>query len=141
MTGIVRNYINQLAGNPRKIFLIDSLGAILTVFFLFVVLRNFYEYFGMPQTVLTYLSIIVAFLCSFSAICFLFLKAYWTPFIIATSIANSLYCILTMALLFIYYPLLSPIGISYFLIEIAIICGLIYLELQVATTIRREAMK
>lgn len=135
MCSMVRKTINQLARKPRKLFLIDGLGAILTVFFLFVVLRNFNKYFGMPKNILTYLSITGTLFFIYSIICFFFLKKHWTPFIIAIGIANILYSILTIGLLIIYSPMLTIIGITYFLIEIAIICGLVYIEFNVATTI------
>lgn len=138
MRSIVRKTINQLASEPKKLFLIDSLGAILTVFFLFVVLRNFDEYVGMPKNILTYLSITGALFCIYSTACFFFLKKHWTPFIIAISIANLLYAILTMGLLIIYSPVLTTIGLTYFLLEIAIICGLVYIELKVATAIKQN---
>ena len=138
MIRIISYIINHLTGKPKRLFLIDSLGAMLTSFFLFVVLIDFDEYFGMPKTILTYLSAIAACFCIYSTACFFFLKEYWTPFIRGISIANLFYCILTMGLLIIYYPLLTIIGITYFLVEIAIICGLVYIELNVATAIKKN---
>ncbi|NRF37511.1 hypothetical protein [Pedobacter foliorum] len=138
MGSIVTKTISQLAIKPRKLFMIDSFGAILTAFFLFVVLRNFDEYFGMPKSVLTYLSITGTLFFIYSASCFFFLKSHWTPFIIAVSIANLLYSILTMGLLIIYSPMLTVVGITYFLMEIAIVCGLAYIELNVAIAIKQN---
>jgi hypothetical protein len=138
MASIVRKTINQLARKPRKLFLIDSLGAIFNAFFLFVVLRNFDEYFGMPKNVLTHLSITGTLFFIYSTTCFFFLKKHWAPFIIGISIANLLYSILTMGLLIIYSPMLTIIGLIYFLMEIAIICGLVYIELNVATAIKQN---
>ena len=133
MNKIINKLINHLAEKQKKLFLIDSSGAILTVFFLFVIMRQFDDYFGMPKTVLTYLSVIAFCFCIYSTACFLFLKRRWTPFIRLIGIANLLYCVLTIGLLIKYYPLLTIIGTTYFLIEIVIICGLSYIELNVAT--------
>jgi hypothetical protein len=116
--------------------MVDSFGAGLTAFFLFVVLKNFNAYVGMPPTILTYLSIIAASFCIYSIGCFLFLKDYWVSFIRAISIANLLYCILTLGLVIVHYPALTTIGTAYFLVEIVIICTLVYIELNVANTIR-----
>lgn len=135
---MVRKTINQLARKPKKLFLIDSLGAMFTTFFLFVVLKNFNEYFGIPQTILTYLSIIAALFCIYSATCFFFLKEHWIPFIRTISVANLLYSILTTGLLIIYHPAFTIIGITYFLMEIAAICVLVYIELNVATVIKQK---
>lgn len=136
----VRAFINYLTGKPKALFLIDSLGAMLTAFFLFVILRNFNEYFGMPTIILTYLSAIAACFFIYSTVCFFFLKENWTPFIRAISIANLLYCVLTMGLMIVYYPILTIIGIIYFLLEITIVCGLVYIELHVATAIKRNSI-
>jgi hypothetical protein len=119
------------------LFLIDSLGAVLTAFFLFVLMRPFNEYIGIPETVLTFLSVIAICFCVYSATCFLFLKGRRTPFIRLIGIANLLYCALTTGLLIKYFPLLKIIGTIYFLIEIIIICVLGYVELNVATEIKK----
>jgi ABC-type long-subunit fatty acid transport system fused permease/ATPase subunit len=140
MNKIVRNIIDRLTGKPKTLFLIDSLGAMLTALFLFVVLRNLNEYFGMPITILAYLSTIAACFCIYSTACFIFLKENWTPFIRAIGISNLLYCVLTMGLILVYYPILTSIGIAYFLVEIIIICGLIYIEFKVATEISKNRL-
>lgn len=125
--------INYLAEKHKTLFLIDSLGAMLTAFFLFVIMRQFDEYFGMPKIVLTYLSVIATCFCIYSTTCFIFLKERWTLYVKLIGIANLLYCALTIVLLIKYYHLLTTIGTTYFLIEIVIICGLSYIELNVAT--------
>ena len=138
MIAIINIAINDLAEKPKKLFLIDGLGALFTTFFLCVVLRNFYEYVGMPISALTYLSVISACLCVYSMSCFSFVKGNLIPFIRRISIGNLLYCILTMVLILIYYSQLKTIGMIYFVIEVIIIIGLVYIELNVATAILKE---
>jgi len=134
----VSKIIKQLTSEPKKLFLIDSIGALTTAFLLFVVLRNFNEYFGMPKRILTYLSVIAVWFFIYSTTCFFVIKANWTPFIKGISIANLLYCVFTIGLVIFYYPQLTTIGIAYFLGEIAIICGLVCIELNVATEINKS---
>ena len=134
----ISEIIKQLEQKPKTLFLVDSIGAMLTTFFLFVILRNFNEYFGMPKTTLTYLSTIAACLCIYSTTCFFFLKNNWTSFIRIISIANLLYCLLTMGLVIFNYAILTIIGTTYFLAEIIIICGLVYIELNVASAIKKN---
>ena len=138
MMNTLDKIIEHLSLKPRTLFLIDSAGALLTAFSLFVVLRNINEYFGMPETILTYLSAMAACLCIYSTTCFFKLKDNWAPFIIGISIANLLYCIITVSLIIFYNPLLTTIGTTYFLLEIAIVCTLVYIELNVAATIKRN---
>ncbi len=135
------NIIDKLTVKPKTLFLIDSLGAFVTTFFLFVILRNYNQFIGMPEIILVYLSLIAACFCIYSTSCFLFLKQNWTPFIRGISIANLAYCILTISLLIFNYPRLTTIGITYFLLEIAILFGLIYIELTVATAIQKAEKK
>ena len=137
MNRIINKLINHLIEKPKTLFLIDSLGAVLTGFILFVIMRQLNEYIGMPKTVLNYLSFIAICFCIYSTACFLFLKERWTPFIRLIGVANLLYCALTVGLLIKYHSLLTIIGTICFLIEIVIICGLSYLELNVATEIKK----
>lgn len=138
MPQTLRDIIKYLEQSPRTLFMIDSLGALLTTFFLFAILRNFNEYFGIPETTLNLLSIIAASLCMYSTTCFFFLKDNWAPFIRAIGFANLLYCILTMRLVIFIFPSLKIMGIAYFLVEMIIVCGLVYIELNVATAIKKK---
>ena len=138
MFRITRKTIKHLAEKPKTLFLIDSLGALLTAFLLFIVLRNYNECFGMPEAILTTLSAIAAGFFIFSISCFLLLNKNWIPFIMCIVTVNILYCILTIILLIFYYPQLTILGITYFIGEIVIIAGLVYIELNVAKEIRRN---
>ena len=86
-----KDIIDQFKLKPKILFLIDGLGALLTAFFLFVILRTFNEYFGMLQTTLTYLSLIAVIFCLYSITCFFLLSDNWKPFLRVISIANLLY--------------------------------------------------
>ena len=124
MTNAMEKIINRLLTKPKMLFLTDALGAMLTVFLLFAVL--------------IYLSIIAAVFCIYSSACFFFLKGNWAPFIRAISYANLLYCMLTSGLLLVYYPVLTAPGIAYFLAEIVIVFGLVYIELRVAAAVSQN---
>ena len=135
---MMNKLINRLADNPKTVFIIDSLGALLTAFFLFVIIRSFNEYFGMPKTALYYLSIIAVCFCLYSAVCFFFLKKRVALFIRIIGFLNLLYCLITTLLIIKYYPQLTMIGGLYFLFEILIISVLVYIELNVATEIKKR---
>lgn len=137
----MKKLINHFAEKQKTLFLIDSIGAFMTAFSLFAIVQQFNEHFGMPKNVLTYLSVIAVCFCIYSAACFLFLKGGLTPFIKFIGVANLIYCALTIGLMIKYYPLLTIIGTSYFLIEIVIICALSYVELNVATKNKEKRKK
>lgn len=130
---MTQKLINYFTKKQKTLFLIDSIGAFLTALSLFVIAQQFNEYFGMKKNTLICLSVIAVCFCIYSAACFLFLKRGLTPFIKFIGVANLIYCALTIGLMIKYYPLLTIIGTSYFLIEIVIICALSYVELNVAT--------
>jgi hypothetical protein len=126
--------INLFKLKPKNLFLIDGLGALLTAFFLFVILRTFYEYFGMPQMILTYLSVIALIFSFYSLACFFLLDINWRPFLRIISIANLLYCILTFGLVIYHHQSITLLGITYFLAEIILVCGLVFVELKILRT-------
>ncbi len=129
----MKKLTEYFAQKQKTLFLTDSIGAFTTAFVLFVLVPRFNEYFGMPTTIATYLSIIAVLLCVYSAACYLFVSRGFSPFIRFIGIANLLYCAVTFGLLIKYNPSLTIIGKTYFLSEIAIICALSYTELNVAT--------
>ena len=137
MTTAIKNVIKYFTKKVKNLFLIDGLGAALTTFLLFFVLRRFYDYFGMPTFILTYLSLIGLIFCVYSMTCFFLLKSNWIPFLRIISIGNLLYCVLTMVLLFNYYNYLTKLGLIYFILEIVIISIIVYVELRVATAFKK----
>lgn len=130
--------IDYFSRKPRTLFLVDGLGAALTTFSLYFVLRPYFDYFGMPTNILKYVSIIGLIFCSYSMSCFFLLKDNWSPFLRIIGIGNLLYCILTMTLLYAYFLSLTLLGLTYFIVEILIIVLLIYIEYGVANRLRTE---
>lgn len=121
----------KLTLSTKGLFLIDGLGAFITSFFLFAILRTFNEYFGMPQKILSILSIIALLFCFYSVCCFFLVNKKWERFLQVIIIANIFYCFLTSALVLYYYPQLTVAGVIYFFLEILIICGLVFIEINV----------
>jgi len=131
MSKVLKKLSGNLVKKPKNLFFIDSIGALLTAVLLSTVLGNLSPYFGMPKTTLTLLSSIAACFCFYSALCFLLLKGKWAFYIRIISFANLLYCGLTFVFVFVHYKELTPLDLTYFLLEIAIICILVYIELTV----------
>ena len=138
MTKTLRKAIYHLSRKPKALFLVDALGALLTALLLFVVVKHFNTYFGMSETMLGYLSLIAGVLCIYSATCFFFLKENWPPFIRGIAIANILYCLLTLVTILSNCAALTSLGVTYFLVEIAVVCVLVYIELNVAVAIKKN---
>lgn len=134
----IKSTIDYFSRNPKTLFLIDGLGAALTTFSLFFVLRPYHNYFGMPINILAYLSIIGLIYCAYSVSCYFLLKTFWSSSLRIIGISNLLYAISTIVLLCSYYNDLTRIGLSYFLAEILIIVLLVYVELRVADILKTK---
>ena len=120
--------INKLALNPKRLFLIDSFGAFLTAFFLVAILSTFEKYFGMPRQILVFLSTIALVYAIYSICCFYFIESNWRPFLKTICIANLIYFGLTIGLVINFYPRLTILGTTYFLLEIILISVLVIIE-------------
>lgn len=135
MKTFVKNISVYFSEKPKVLFLIDGLGAALTAFTLFFVLKHNYELFGIPPNVLNYLSVIGLAYCIYSAVCYFTLKKIIVPFLRLIAVMNFLYCLLSIGMLFIHYSELTRVGLAYLLAEITIIAVLGYTELKVANTL------
>lgn len=84
----------------------------------------------MPQATI-YLLAAVAFIYTlYSLSCFYFIPKKWQFYLSIILVANILYCCLTTGFIFYYYPILTKLGLIYFLVEIAIMTQLIFIEYQ-----------
>lgn len=129
----MNDLIRILSSNPTFVFLVDSLGALVTALFLLLIRQFFPVYFGIPENMLAGLIIMACLFSVFSFSCFLFVKKKQSFFLKTIATANFLYCVLTVVLVYYYFSPLTYRGIAYFCIEITIILALVYLEWNVAT--------
>lgn len=118
---------------PRKLFLVDSLGALLTALMLGFVLTNLESVFGMPQKVLYPLSAIALAYSIYSFWCYQRAKENCRPFLKAIAIANLAYCCATVGLVIYLRGQLTSLGLIYFSLEAMIIFGLAIIELKTAS--------
>ena len=139
MSDRIQKIINQLVKTPKRLFLIDAIGAFLTAFLLFVVLKTWNEYIGMPKKTLTMLSVIALVFCVYSTFCFFSNNRNWTLFLKIIATSNLLYCCLTLGLVIYNFPKLTVIGVTYFGGEIVVICALVFVELVTLKSIKQNA--
>jgi hypothetical protein len=130
--------IQQLTANPRRIFLIDGLGALLTAFLLCVVLPSFQKFFGMPVRVLYVLGAVAVVFAVYSFSCYRWVTASHRIFLAAIIIANLLYCVASLGLVIYYFQLLTIWGLLYFAGEIIVILALAALEISCLKRFAKE---
>lgn len=124
--------INQLIINPKNIFLLDGIGALVSAFFLGVVLVQFQHHIGMPVYTLYLLGGLALGFVLYSTSCYLLFPKNWKPFLKLIATVNFLYCLLTIGLMMHFFQELTAIGITYFLAEIIIIVLIVRLEFKIA---------
>ena len=117
--------------NPKQLFLIDGIGALLSAFFLGVVLVRFEAFIGLPGQILRILALLPCLFAIYSFSCYFFRKGNWSILLSIIAIANLLYCVLTLGILIMYAESLTKLGWLYFLVEIVIIVILVTFELRV----------
>ena len=115
---------------PKKLFLIDGLGAVTSAFMLGFVLVKFQVFIGLPKNTLYTLSIIPCFFILYSFYCFYKLPKNWKFYLKIIAILNVLYCLLTISLVTIHFEKITFLGISYFILEIIVIGILTSIELK-----------
>jgi len=115
----------------QNIFLLDCCGALLTTLLIFFVLRPFNDFFGLSKDTLKYLAVLALLFSLYSVSCCFLVSNNWKSFLKIICIANILYCIITIGILFYNFPNISIFGIAYFLGEIAVIVGIVFLEIKI----------
>lgn len=118
--------------DPRRLFLLDSLGAALSVIGLGLILPAFEHAVGVPARVLYPLALLASGLAACSLRCFWRPPSHWRRWLTGIARANLLYCGLTAGLLLGYAPTLTGWGAAYFGLEMTVIILLACWELQTA---------
>ncbi len=116
--------------NPRRLFLIDAVGAALTASLLLFVLGPFEQFFGMPMTVVEWLAGIAAVFAVYSLACFALFPSRWSIFLRIIASANTAYCFLTLTLALIHQTTLTVLGWAYFVGEVLIVISLVRYEVK-----------
>ncbi|NND05196.1 MAG: hypothetical protein HKN87_02350 [Saprospiraceae bacterium] len=115
---------------PKKLFLIDALGAFVSALCLGYLLVRFEHLFGMPKNVLYVLASIAIGFSINSIASWAFAKESWRRALRIIAIANLLYCCITVVLVLYYWQYLTALGLAYFMIEIILVVLLSYAEFR-----------
>lgn len=122
--------LNKITSNPKLVFLLDCLGALLSAFLLGVVLTSFEPIFGMPRKILYGLAALAGLFAIYSFWNYRWFKENWRPYLRGIAIVNLLYCCLTAALVIYFRQELTKWGFLYFLQEMVVIIVVVMLEFK-----------
>lgn len=120
--------MNLMTIHPKRLFLIDGCGALLSALLLGVVLVQFEEIIGMPRNILYILAALAGAFAIYSFSCSFLLAENWRPFMRGIAVINLSYCCLTAVLLFVFHHDLTALGMTYFVLEIMIVVALATIE-------------
>lgn len=129
----VSSMVQQFSINPKRLFLIDGLGALLTAFLIVAMLMRYIEIFGMPLKPLYFLSGIAFSYAIYSICCYLFIGRHWQAYLKLIAFANLLYCCVTITFVIYFYASITILGFIYFSVELIVISCLAAIELLTAS--------
>ena len=113
---------------PRTLFLLDSIGAMVTALMLILVIAPFEHIFGMPKYALYILSFVAIAISLNSLKGYLNFREDWKKSLGIIIGLNLGYCCITVGLLIYHYPKVSLLGMVYFILEAFIISMLVWIE-------------
>lgn len=129
--------MEQLSKQYKKLFILDGIGALISAFFLGIVLVIFQEHVGIPANSLYILALFPIFFFIYDSCCYLKVT---TPSSAAfhlriVAILNLLYILLSIGFTVYHFSLIKQLGFIYIVCEILIISCIAFIELKVAKTI------
>ncbi len=124
--------INRFASDPKKLFLLDALGAVLSAFLLGVVLVRFEHLFGIPVNTLYLLAAIPVFFACYDLFSIRKEATRFGQLLKGIALMNLGYCILSLGFAFFHFSKITLLGWTYILIEIAIVASIALLEYKVS---------
>jgi hypothetical protein len=121
------------AWSPRRVFLTDALGALLTTALLAGVLVPLRAYLGLDAATLYGLAALVSLLFVYSLTIFWVRPRRWVPFLRGIALANASYCFITLSILALRHAAITPLGYVYFIGEALLIAAIAWTEWTYAT--------
>jgi len=132
---------SKLSKDPKNLFLIDGIGALVSAFFLGIILVRFEAFFGIPKSVLYFLAAIPCFFFFYDLCCYFFGGTMTGILLKGIAIMNITYVILSLGLAFRHVDSLSIFGWLYVIGEILIIVVLAKIEYNTGEKWNRSQSK
>lgn len=126
----IEHLITKAEVNPKKLFLIDGSGAILSAFLLGVVLVKFQIIIGVPSKTLYILAIMPILFATYDFYCYRKTHQKTGLFLKGIAILNLIYCCISLGFIFFHFETITKLGLVYILIEIVIVLFLAIIEFR-----------
>ena len=125
-------YIHE---NPRKLFLIDGVGAMLSAFLLGIVLVKLEHFFGIPVPTLYLLASLPVLFALYDFYSYRQGDDKLAVLLKGIAMMNLGYCLLSIGLAFYHHKVVTYLGWIYIILEIMIVVAIAILELRVAKSL------
>ncbi len=129
---MLQKILSPFIKNPKQLFILDGLGAMLSAFMLGVVLVYFQAIIGMPINTLYFLAAVPCVFILFNFFGYLSKTNKVRSFLKTIAYFNISYCFISLAFTFFHMESLTALGWFYFIVEILLVLTVAYLELQTA---------
>lgn len=123
--------------NSRTIFLLDGIGALLSLIVTGLILPQFSEVLGLSKNLIYTLAIFPAIFMSYSFTCYAFIKPTKPWMVLTIILANLTYCLISGSLILFHEALTLP-GKSLLSGEILVVLAVITLEFKVYRELPRS---
>ena len=124
--------IQSFIVNPKKLFLIDALGATVSAILLGVVLVKLERVFGIPVNTLYFLAALPILFILYDLFCLTKNKNDLGPFLKLIAVVNIAYCCLSIGLAIYHLKTITIFGYLYISIEVIITFTLAVFEYKIA---------
>ena len=124
--------IQSFIVNPKKIFLMDALGAAVSAILLGVVLVKLERVFGIPESTLYFLAAFPILFILYDLFCLTKNKNDLGPFLKLIAVVNITYCCLSIGMTIYHLNTITIFGYLYILIEVIITFTLAIFEYKIA---------
>lgn len=129
---MLRRLVLYFVARPRRMFLLDGLGAAASALLLLLIAAFFEPLIGLSRAFLLPMATVAVALAAYSLTCAAVLPARWPRLLLGLSAANSAYCAGSALVVLANRTRLTGPGIAYFAGEIVLVLGLATLEWLVA---------
>ena len=137
----IEHLISKAEVNPKNLFLIDGLGAILSAFLLGFVLVKFQIIFGIPPSTLYILAVMPLFIALCDFYCYRKSNQKTGLLLKIIAILNLTYCSISLGFVFYHFETITNLGLVYILIEIVIVLLFAIIEFITGIKVIKESTK
>lgn len=128
----IKNLVKWGNINPKRLFLVDGLGAVVSAALLGIVLVKLENVFGIPKSTLYFLASLPCLFAIYDFYCYLKIDNQAGLLLKGIAITNLVYCCISIGLAIYHIKDFTYFGWLYILIEVAIVITIAFAELRVA---------